>query len=89
MIVYLLNINDEPIEPVFLTILDVAKYIEACVQTMDEYSRIDIFKVHIPQDTPGNKRHEVALATLLKKREALEAELDALSTWEISNDIGN
>lgn len=82
MIVYLMNVDDEPVEHVFLNTFDVNKYIEEYIQTMEEYCRIDVFKVDIPDDIPGDKRHETALIMLLKKKELIESELDAMSNWE-------
>jgi len=75
MIVWLLNVNDEPVPAHFNNQDEVNSFVSiAIVDTLkaEEYCRVDVFKVEIPDDTPNAEKYDKAVDALIVKRKELE-----------------
>lgn len=75
MIVWLLNINDEPVPAHFNDQDEIKHFVAiAIADTMktEEYCRVDVFKVEIPDDTPDAEKYDKAVDALIEKRKELE-----------------
>jgi len=78
--VWLINVNHEPVDFVFISPDEIEAFVKEHVPLMGEYMNLDFFKVEIPKETPKEKRHETAFEKLMKRQKEIAAEDNAIKT---------